>query len=436
MTVLFVGASHATASLGTIERLGFTADDASATLARITTGDVRPTLPVRELVILSTCHRVELYAVPDGDASRPSVVLDAMASLLASRGHDGDGSDAHLRRLVGTEATRHLFRVAAGLESMVLGESEVLGQVAAAHALALRIGAAGPVLTSLFEAAVRTGRRARAETAIGAASASVSSIAAELAEELSDELRGRRVLFLGAGKVAKLAAKALRARGFWEMSVASPSGVDADSIAAEFGATAISADSVPTAIAESDLVFACAGAPEAVDAATVRRAMRGRMARPLVFVDLSAGDVLDAAMSELAGVRIVGPDELRERIDLAIAGRRREAPLVETIVEEELRSLQARAEGTSLSGVVAALRARAEEIRQRELGRALANLPNADAAVRAQLEWLSVSLVNKLLDEPTRRLRAEATQGQANPYADATRELFGLPAERADRPTA
>ncbi len=434
MTVLFVGASHATAPLALIERLSFSADDATATLARLTPGDARPTLPFRELVLLSTCHRVELYAVTADDSTRPSAALDTLAGLLASRSADIEGIDAHVRRLVGTEATRHLFRVAAGLESMVLGESEVLGQVTAALALAMRVGSAGPVLTPLFEAAVRTGRRVRAETAIGSAPASVSSIAAELAEELSDELRGRRALFLGGGKIALLAAKALRARGFWEMTLGAPLNADADALASDLGATAIQPDAIPHAIAESDLIFACAGAPAPVDAETVRRAMRGRMARPLAFIDLSAGDVIDEAVAQLSGVRVVDPAELRERIDLAIAGRRREAPLVETIVEEELRTLQARAQGTALSGVVAALRARAEEIRQRELSRALASLPDADGAVRTQMEWLSVSLVNKLLDEPTRRLRAEATQGLANPYADVTRELFGLSTERADRP--
>jgi len=426
MTVLFVGASHATAPLPLIERLAFSTDDAVATLARITPGDVRPTLPVRELVLLSTCHRVELYAVADNDATRPSTALDAMVGVLAGRNHGAESFDAHVRRLVGTEATRHLFRVAAGLESLVLGESEVLGQVAAALSLAIRAGAAGPVLTPLFEAAVRTGRRARAETEIGSAPASVSSIAAELAEELSDELRGRRALFLGGGKIALLAAKALRARGFWEMTIGAPVCADAEELGAAFGASPIQPDAIPQAIAESDLVFTCAAAPLAVDAPTVRRAMRGRMARPLAFIDLSAGDVLDAEVSELAGVRVVCPSELRERIEIAMAGRRREVPLVETIVEQELRALQSRAERSSLSGVVAALRARAEEIRQRELSRALASLPEADGAVRSQMEWLSVSLVNKLLDEPTRRLRAEATQGLANPYADATRELFGL----------
>ena len=436
MTVLFVGASHATVPIATIERLGFNADEASALLARITTGDAAPVLPVRELVVLSTCHRVELYAVAADDAMRPSIALDAMTTVLASRAAANDPIDAHVRRLVGTDATRHLFRVAAGLESMVLGESEVLGQVSAAHALALRLGAAGPVLTTLFEAAVRTGRRSRAETAIATAPASVSSIAAELAEEMSDELRGRRVLFLGSGKIATLAAKALQSRGFWEMSIAPSHDADPGPASTELGATVIPPDAVEPAIAETDLVFTSTNAPAPIDVATVRRAMRGRMARPLAFIDLSAGDVLDAGIAELAGVRIVGSAELRERIDLAITGRRREAPLVETIVEEELRALQARTGSTSLSGVVAALRARAEEIRQRELLRALASLPNADPAVRMQMEWLSMSLVNKLLDEPTRRLRAEATQGQSNPYADVTRELFGLPVERADRPPA
>jgi glutamyl-tRNA reductase len=205
---------------------------------------------------------------------------------------------------------------------------------------------------------------------------------------------------------------------------------------AELGATSVAGDAVARAIAESDLVFTCASVPTAIDAALIRQAMRGRMARPLAFIDLAAGDVIDPAVADLPGVRMVRPAELRERIDAAIAGRRREAPLVETIVEEELRALQARVESSSLSGVVAALRARAEEIRQRELARALAAVPNADPAVHAQLEWLSVSLVNKLLDEPTRRLRAEPASPTTVPYADVTRELFGLPTELADRPTA
>ena len=442
MTVLFVGMSHATAPLSTIERVGFTPDDAAATLARITTGDRPPTLPLRELVILSTCHRVELYGVPAEEVTRPSIVLDAMSRLLAGRngadgGNLGDAPlDAQMRRLVGTEATRHLFRVAAGLESIVVGESEVLSQVSAALGLSLRLGAAGPVLTPLFESAVRTGRRARNETTIATVPASVSSIAAELAEELAEELRGRRALFVGAGKVGRLAAKSLRTHGFWEISIVAPSNEEGAALAQDLGATAVAPDRVSRAIAESDLVFTCAGAPLLIDAAMVRQAMRGRMARPLAFVDLAAGNGLDPAVAELAGVRVVAPGELRERIDAAIAGRRRESPLVETIVEEELRVLQARAEGSSLSGIVAALRARAEEIRQRELSRALAGLPDADAAVREQLEWLSVSLMNKLLDEPTRRLRAEAGRAPTRGYADVTRELFGLPAERADRPPA
>jgi glutamyl-tRNA reductase len=436
MTVLFVGASHATAPLSLIERLGFSSESAAATLACITTGDRPPTLPLRELVVLSTCHRVELYAVPDHDDPRPGNGLGALTRILAARAPDGCPLDAHVRALTGTDATRHLFRVAAGLESMVLGESEMLGQVSAALALAMRLGSVGPVLAPLFEAAVRTGRRARAETAIATAPASVSTLAAELAEELADDLRGRRLLFIGAGKIPLLTARALRERGFWEMSIVAPTDGDAESVAATYAASTIDVDGIGAGLSDSDLVIVCSGAPTSIDAATVRGAMRGRMARPLAVIDLSAGDALDAAVAELPGVRVVAASELRARIDLAIAGRRREAPLVETIIEQELRALEARSDAVALSGVVAALRARAEEIRQRELGRALANLPGADAAVRAQMEWLSTSLVNKILDEPTRRLRAEATQGQTNPYADMTRELFGLAADRADQPPA
>lgn len=438
MTVLFVGTSHATAPLATIERLGFPADEAAALLARLAASDMRRSLPLRELVILSNCYRVELYGVPADDGTRPSVALDAMAQLLASRaGPNAPELDAQVRRLVGTEATRHLFRVAAGLESMVIGESEVLTQVSGALGASLRVGAAGAVLTPLFETAVRAGRRARAETTIASAPENVSSIAAELAEELAEDLRGRRALFVGAGQIAEMAGNALRDRGYWEITIAAPPGPESEALTKELGATLVPCDALPRALAETDLVFVCVAASTVVDAAMVKQAMRGRMARPLAFVDLAADDTLDTAVSELPGVRVVGPAELRERIDRAVAGRRREAPMVETIVEEELRLLQARAEGHSLSGVVAALRTRAEEIRQRELARALAGLPEIHPEVRAQIEWLSVSLVNKLLDEPTRRLRAEAGHGPANPYADVTRELFGLPGERApDLPAA
>jgi len=450
MTVLFVGVSHAATSLAAIERLGFTPARAAASYERIpheciaheciTPGDRARALPLRELVIVSTCDRVELYAVAADDVTRPSVALDAMSRLLLERGTDGHLADldGQVRRLVGTEATRHLFRVAAGLESIVLGESEVLAQVSSALAQSLRFGAAGPVLSPLFESAARVGKRARAETAIATAPASVGSIAGELAAELADDLRGRRALFVGDGKLGRVAAAALCSHGFWEISLIGAGDGDGAEPATGVGVSAVSlvqADRLARAIAESDLVFTSASSLP-VDAATVRQAMRGRAARPLVVIDLSAGNALDSAVSEVAGVRVVGSAELRERIDLAIAGRRREAPLVETIVEEELRTVQTRAEGSSLSAVVASLRARAEEIRQREVARAVAALPDADSAVRRQLEWLSVSLVNKLLDEPTRRLRAEVSHGQTNPYVDVPRELVGLPTERSDRPPA
>jgi glutamyl-tRNA reductase len=280
MTVLFVGMSHATAPLATIEHMAFTTDDTIASLACITSGDRSAELPLRELVILSTCHRVELYGVAADDVTRPSVALNAMSRLLANHAgaanaDAGSALDAQTRRLVGTEATRHLFRVAAGLESIVLGETEVLTQVSAALTLSLRVGAAGPTLTPLFEAAVRAGRRARAETAIASVPASVSSIAAELAEELANELRGRRALFVGAGKVGRLAAKSLRTRGFWEMSIVVGPPEDGGALASDLGATLVTPDAVCRAIAESDLVFACAGAPATIDAALVRQAMRG-----------------------------------------------------------------------------------------------------------------------------------------------------------------
>ncbi|HEX6052424.1 MAG TPA: NAD(P)-binding domain-containing protein, partial [Gemmatimonadaceae bacterium] len=318
MTVLFVGISHATAPLATVESVSFSGADATATLARVTPGDSPPTLPLRELVILSTCHRVELYGVPAHDVARPSAALDAMAALIAARAPGDVSVDAAVRRLVGTEATRHLFRVAAGLESIVLGESDVLQQVAAALATAVRVGAAGSTLAPLFESAVRVGRRARAETSIGNAAASVGAIAAEFAEELADELRGRRALLVGSGKIGRSAARALRANGFWEMMVAPAPDTDAEALAAELSAKVVAADALPHALAESDLVLACSPRPAQLDAATVRQAMRGRVARPIAMIDLAADEAIEPAVADLAGVRVVSAAELRERIDVVI----------------------------------------------------------------------------------------------------------------------
>lgn len=261
----------------------------------------------------------------------------------------------------------------------------------------------------------------------------MSAIVAEVAEEVAEDLRGRHMLFVGTSELGRLAATALRARGYWEISLASVA-PEAEDIAAELTAKTVAVDAIPRAVSDSDLVVICAAVPS-VDAELVRRAMRGRLARPLALLDLAGGTALDSTMADLTGVRVVAQGELRERIDLESAQRGNGASLVEAIVEEELRVLQARA-GSSSSGVAATLRARAEEIRQREVARALASMPDADDRVRAQLEWLSVSLVSKLLDEPPRRLRADSAYGNGSAYADVPHDVFAPPAERVDRPPA
>ena len=410
MTVLFVGTSHATAPLATIERLGFDADDADRD-ARAHNAGRRDDRRSR-CASSSCCRRVIAWSCT---RCRPTMRRDRASrstrwrSCSRAAGTTCDAIDAH-----GATSRRHR-RDATPLSRR--RRTRVDGARRVGSARSGRVGARARACVSArpgrcsrrcSRRRVRTGRRARAET----------GIATRTSERQLDRRRAGRGARRGAAWSSRAvprrredrAARRESAPRSWLLG-------DDDRGARErrrrrarrgFRCDAVSAgrDRARNRRERSRVHVRRRRQCRSI-AAIVRRAMRGRMARPLAFIDLAAGDALDAGVAELAGVRVVGPAELRERIDLAIAGRRREAPLVETIVEEELRALQARAEGSSLSGVVAALRARAEEIRQRELARALASLPNADAG-GAHAAGVAVGLAR---EQAARRTDASAPRG-------------------------
>jgi glutamyl-tRNA reductase len=431
MTVLCLGISHTTAPLSVRERLAYDATALEMALTRATAKRADARWPLAELAILSTCHRVELYAVArdaDDDADRS---FAALADFLAeTRDVDRAQFQSYAERLSGVDAVAHLCSVAAGLCSVVLGESEVLGQVDRAHEAAERVGAAGPVLSMLFRTAVRAGRRARAETEIGRNPASIGSIAVELAERLAPDLRGHNVLVVGAGKMGARAAAALGVRGDWQITVVNRTYHRAQELAGASNGRGMSVELLREGIAWADVVITSTGAPHTIiGPALVHDAMAGRPERPLICIDIAVPRDVDPAVRAVSGVRLFDIDDLRDRAECGMAERRAEIPRVEQIVREQTAAFERWRRSTAFEPLLRELRQHAEAIRRRELERVLQRLPMLDDAAREQVEHLSQSLMNRLLHEPTRRLRHEGSNGAAESYARMARELFGLERE-------
>jgi glutamyl-tRNA reductase len=368
-----------------------------------------------EAVCLSTCNRTELYVV---DESADEAEGRAEASLLAFEEELGPA----LYRLRDEAAALHLFRVAAGLDSMVPGEGEILGQVRSAF----EAGATGPLLDRLFREALRAGRKARFETAIGESPASTSSAAAALAEQVFGDLRGRRVLLIGAGKIGELAARNLLSRGAEIAFVANRSVDRADELARRLGGTSLPLDRVEDEIARADVVLSSTSAPEWIlDRKAVERVLPARRGRPLFLIDLAVPRDLDPSIHELEGCYLYDIDDLQAVVAETLAGRRREAERAEAIVADEAARFRGWQAARDVVPAIASLRARAEEIRAAELSRA-----KLTEAERRAAESVTTAVLNKLLHLPTIRMKEAAAAADGVIYADAVRHLFGLEDER------
>ncbi|MCI0397151.1 MAG: glutamyl-tRNA reductase [Chloroflexi bacterium] len=381
---------------------------------------------LRELALLSTCNRLELYALLETAGARQphDLLLDLLAGI---HGLGFQAINNHLYNHTGRPAITHLCRVAAGLDSLVLGESQILGQVNDAFQAAAAAGTAGPALAALFRAAVRAGKRARTETAIGHNPASVSSVAVALVQEAAGELQQRRVLIVGAGEMGQLALKALHSRGIHDVTIVNRTVARAAAVAAQWGYRACSLEELPQALGTADVVISATGARyPIIREPLVRQALDQRNGAGLIFVDLAVPRDVETAVRHLPGVRLFDMDDLKSTLDESLAARQREVPKVEMIIAEEVEALAAEWQRLAVHPLIGDLRQKAERIRQRELQRTLRRLGDVDPATVAQIERLSLSLVNKLLHEPTIRLKEKAHDGQAAEYAALIRDLFGL----------
>jgi glutamyl-tRNA reductase len=408
MSVVLVGISHHQAPVELRERAALDPERARE-LARRLAGERG------EAVCLSTCNRTELYLAED---SPDEAERKAEAALLALEEELGPS----LYRLRDEAAALHLFRVAAGLDSMVPGEGEILGQVRGAH----HLGATGPILDRLFRDALHAGKKARTETAIGESPASVSSAAAALAEQVFGELGGRSVLVVGAGEAGELAIKSLAARGAVIAFVANRTPERAQELTRRYGGTPLSLDRVAGNLEHVDVVLSSTSSPDwMLSRAEVERTLHARRGRPLFLIDLAVPRDLDPAIHELDGCYLYDIDDLEAVVAETLAGRRREAERAESIVDAEAERFREWQASLDVVPAIASLRARAEEIRTAELDRA-----KLSGAERRAAESVTAAVLNKLLHLPTIRMKQAAAAADGVIYADAVRHLFGLEDER------
>ena len=412
-SIVCVGLSHRTAPVELRERVGALGPGAERCPA------------VGEHAVLATCYRVELYAtLADGVEEAREELIGALAG---EHGVDRALLLDHLYVHAGEDVARHLCRVAAGLDSLVLGEAEILGQVGDAFEESCASRSVGPVLSLLFRTAVRAGRRARAETAIGANPSTASSMALSLAEGVLGELGERRVLVVGAGRIGLQTLKAASSRGIVQIAVANRTPERALDVAARFSASAYGLGELEDALAWADLAVTATSSEEpVVTAAAVRAAMTKRKGRPLVLVDLAVPADVERDAADVPGARLFDVDDLRAGLDGAIESRLREVPKVEAIVEEEVDAFGRRYRELEIEPLVAAIRREAEAIRVRELDRTLRDLGDIDPRTAERIAHLSRTLVKKVLHEPTVRLRERAGAGEADEVVAAIRELFDL----------
>jgi glutamyl-tRNA reductase len=414
MSLVVLGLHHRSAPLELLERTTVAPERLPKVLA-----DLVGREDVREAVVLSTCNRTEVYASVERFHPGVGDLRDAISALAFVAPEE---LADHLYTYHDTAAVAHLFTVAAGLDSALLGESEILGQVRRAWEVAADEGASGPILGQLFRHAVEVGKRVRHETGIGRRVTSLSSAAVALAGDRLGSLEGRRVLVVGAGTMGARIATVAASRGA-EVVVANRTLERARAVAAQVGGTAIGLLSLPSALAEVDTVLTSTGSSTPlVERGDVEAAVASRRSSLLV-VDVAVPRDVDPAVSSLEGVTLLDMDDLRASVDAGLAARRREVGRARDLIDEEVARYRDAATARSAAPLVVALRQRAEEVRSAEvarLGRAL------DPAERDVLDALSRSLVAKLLHEPTVRLKEAGGTARGERLADATRELFDL----------
>lgn len=420
MHILCTGLNHQTAGVSVRERLAFSEQDVKQALTLFDEWHA-PAGPLSELVIISTCNRVEMYAVSE---SLSFSELDAF--LAQARGLALTEFSEHLYHLTDRQAVDHLFRVSAGLDSLILGEAQILGQVSHALDLARSKDSAGSILSRLFQAAVFTGKRARSETEIGHNPASISSLAVRLASNRVPELASAQVAVLGAGEMAELAVEAFLKRGAARVKVVNRHIDKAQLLAARWSGAACTFEALPQVLEQADILLCSTGAPHAlIHPEMVRAAFQHRQGRPLVIIDIAVPRDVHPEVGLLPDVTVYDIDALEDRLAASLKGRQKEVPRVEAVIEEEKAAFQKYLDTLDVLPIIAEIHQKAEALRQAELEKTLRRLPHLTEEERRRIDALTNALVSKILSNPMVCLRSRSGSQSAD-YALIARELFGL----------
>jgi glutamyl-tRNA reductase len=419
--IVVVGVSHRTAPLAVRESLAFAKDRLAEALLAL-----RAETGAAEAMILSTCNRVELYARQDDPGA-----VEAVERFLA-RYHNRDGRELQpvLYRLADADAVRHAFRVAASLESMVIGEPQILGQVKEAYQAAEEAGTLGSSLNALRNRTLAAAKRVRTETGIGRNAVSVSYVAVELARKIFGELKDKNVLLVGAGKMSELAAKHLVRSGGRATVLGGRTFEKAAELAAALGGKAAPFESLRDELARTDIVISGTGAPgiviQVADVQSARAARRRRHARPLFLIDIAVPRDIDPAVRRLGGVFLYDLDDLKAVTEANLRERLKEAASAEALVDREVREFLDWQKAREVVPLLSELRRRAEEIRRAELDKVRRRLGPMTPEQEEALEAATTAIVNKLLHPPTVHLKEAVRETSAPEQLSLIRKLLGL----------
>lgn len=427
MRLVAVGLSHRTAPVELRECVDFAKGGLDAALAALA---ARGT--AREMVVVSTCNRAEIYAAGDTDA-----VADTLEQFFSDYHGIAHAQIAeHLYTRKGADAARHLFRVSAGLDSLVVGEPQILGQVKAAYSTATELHYTGALTNRLFHSAFQVGKRVRTDTGLGEGAVSVSYAAIALAKKIFRDLKGLNVLILGAGEMAKLTGVHLAAQQVRQVTIASRTLQTAQALATELGGVAVPWTELDAALAAADIVVTATGATEPVlTKARIGEVMRHRRSRPLFLIDIALPRDVEPGVGDLDQVFLYNIDDLQSIVKENLARRTGELASAEQIIEDEVGKFAAWMQSREIIPTVVALRQRFESIRQSELTRLEGKMAGLPPEARQRVDEITHLIVEKLLLTPTEQLKAVSDEAMIVAYSDALNRLFSLAAEDKARKT-
>ncbi len=420
-----VGVSHETAPVEVREQLAYGPTEATEALVHL-----REREGVEEAILLSTCNRTEVYLYPSGDRNATELI----GRLFAKRSTKIEGDlSGYLFEKGGETAVRHLFRVTAGLDAMVTGEAEIQGQVRDAYQLAAKLPVApplvGPVLGRLFETALSAGGRVRSQTSIGEGAASVASVAVELAGKIFGSLHGKRVLILGAGITGELIVEALSREGVQSVAVANRTYDRAVSLARKHHGQAVPFDRIADVLSTVDIVLSSTAAPHPVlTRAILRDSFVETRKHPLLIIDVAIPRDVDPSVGDEPEVFLYNVDDLRSIVEEHVHLRQDAVPEADRIIQSHSDEFSAWYASLEVVPVIQSMRASAEEQRRAELERLFGSLRGLSPEERARIEEFSRRLQNKLLHDPTTRLRKGMADGAGPELVDAVRFLYGIEA--------